>query len=346
MISLNEIKDILSDSNRDTTERLAQEAKRISEQFFGRTISLYAPLYLSNYCSSYCTYCGFHSHYRIERLKLTNEQMHREMNHVAQTGIENILLLTGESYQVTPLSYLSEAVTVAHQYFTSISLEVHPMETEEYRRLNLHGVDGITVYQETYDRKRYAEVHIAGIKSNFDFRFGTPERAAQGGIRRISLGILLGLADVAEDLFHLYEHLRYMENHYPGVEYSVSFPRLRKIKGREFAMCDVDDITFIKILCLTRILFPRMGINLSTREGPQLRDHAIELGVTRLSAGSNTSVGGYTIKTPEKQDPQFDIEDQRPVKEIVQMLKKKNLDPIFTDWRPITPAPTSAHRSA
>ncbi len=335
MITLPEIKKILNDQNQETTETLAQEARRVTGQHFGRTISLYAPLYLSNYCSSYCTYCGFHSRNRIQRIKLTPDQMHPEMAKVAQTGIENILLLTGESYKLTPLSYLKEAVDVAKQYFTSISLEVHPMKRHEYQELFLHGVDGVTVYQETYDRTRYQEVHLSGLKSNYDYRYETPERAAGAGIRQISMGILLGLADVSKDLYTLYQHLHDMEKSYPGVEYSLSFPRLRPIKGEEFAVCCVDDVAFIKIICLSRILFPRVGINLSTRESPCLRDHLLGLGVTRISAGSNTSVGGYTLLPPEDQNPQFDIEDTRSVAEIVEMLKARNFDPVFTDWRPI-----------
>ncbi len=335
MISLREIKDILDNNDPKRLESLALESASLTRQYFGRTISLFAPLYLSNYCSSHCTYCGFNSHNRIERIKLKPEQMHAEMKHVADTGIENILLLTGESYKATPVSYLLEAADIAKQYFTGISLEVHPMETAEYSELFRNGVDGITVYQETYDRERYKEVHISGKKSDYDFRYATPERAAQGGIRHLAMGILLGLSDIAEDLMKLYEHLRTMEKNYPGVEYSVSFPRLRTIKGRDFALCNVDDKMFIKIVCLTRILFPRVGITLSTRETAQLRNNALELGFTRMSAGSNTSVGGYTIKEEEEQDPQFDIEDTRSVNEIVQLLKNKNFDPIFTDWRPI-----------
>ncbi len=335
MISLQEINNILQDHDPKHLESLAQESTRLTRQYFGRTISLYAPIYLSNYCSSHCTYCGFNSHNRIDRIKLTAEQMHKEMKHVADTGIESILLLTGESYKATPVSYLLEAANIAKQYFTSISLEVHPMETSEYAELFQNGVDGITVYQETYDRARYKEVHVSGKKSDYDFRYGTPERAAQGGIRHLSLGILLGLSDVAEDVLALYEHLRFMEKNYPGVEYSVSFPRLRTIKGRDFALCNVDDKMFIKIICLTRILFPRVGINLSTRETAALRDNALELGFTKMSAGSNTSVGGYTIKEEADQEPQFDIEDGRSVKDIVQLLKDKNFDPVFTDWRPI-----------
>lgn len=342
MISLFEIQELLNNQDPDTLEDLAQRARGMTLQYFGRTISLYAPLYLSNYCSSYCTYCGFNNHNRINRFKLTGDQLRKEMACVADKGIENILLLTGESYKATPLSYLLEAVAIAKEYFTSISLEVHPMGTEEYRQLFCHGVDGITIYQETYDRKRYAEVHLAGKKSDYDYRLGTPRRAARSGIRQISMGILLGLSDAAKDLWALYTHLRKMEKEYPGIEYSLSFPRLRKIKGEEFpamekteASCHVDDITFIKIICLTRILFPRIGINLSTRENQRLRDKMIELGVTRLSAGSNTAVGGYNIKTTEQQDPQFDIEDSRSVQEVIQLLKKRNFDPVLTDWRPI-----------
>lgn len=336
MITLSQIRSVLENTDPQFVEQLAQTSAKLTRQYFGRAISLYAPLYLSNFCSSYCTYCGFHSHNRIKRFKLTAEQMDQEMQYLSKQGLENILILTGESYNVTPLSYLKEAVEIAKNYFPSISLEVHPMETAEYAELFACGVDGITVYQETYDRKRYSEVHVSGIKADFDFRYGTPERAAQGGIRSISMGILLGLsADPAQDLLSLYEHLRYMEKNFPGVEYSVSFPRMQDIKGKEFVKCPVDDMTFVKIICLTRTLFPRVGINLSTREDAKFRDNILELGITRMSAGSNTSVGGYTLIDEEIQDPQFDVSDHRSMEEIVTVLKRKNFDPVLTDWRRI-----------
>ena len=335
MISFSEIQSILTDDSRERLESLARQSKQLTEQYFGRTISLYAPIYLSNYCSSHCTYCGFHIKNKINRVRLKPEQMHTEMKHVAATGIENILLLTGESYKATPTSYLIEAADIAKQYFTAVSMEVHPMETDEYKELFTNGVDGITIYQETYDRTRYKEVHLYGKKANYDFRYDAAERVCKSGMRQLSIGILLGLGPLAEDLHSLYQHLRFLEKNYPGVEYSVSFPRLRKIKGRDFAICDVDDKQFIKIICLTRILFPRVGINLSTREDAKLRDNILELGITKISAGSNTSVGGYEMFPPEDQDPQFDISDKRPVDEIVQMLKKRRFDPVFTDWRPI-----------
>ena len=339
MITLKELKNILSDQRPQALEELAREASRIKLQYFGRTVSLYAPLYLSNYCSSHCTYCGFHSHNRIKRMKLTIEEMNKEMTHVAATGIENILLLTGESYKITPLSYLKEAVGVARKYFPSISLEVHPMDEADYRELFLSGADGIAIYQETYDRARYLEVHLSGQKRNYDYRRSAPERIAKSGIRNISMGILLGLSQIAEDTLELYRHLNWMEKNFPGIEYSISFPRLRPIKGMGFAPNDVTDVTFIKLMCLTRILFPRVGINLSTREDAKLRDNALELGVTRISAASKTAVGGYTSEEPEKLDPQFDILDTRSVAEIVSVLKQKNLDPVFTDWRRIENMP-------
>lgn len=176
---------------------------------------------------------------------------------------------------------------------------------------------------------------MSGYKKDYDFRYGTPRRAAEAGLRQISLGILLGLSDPAEDVFCLFEHLRELERSFPGVEYSVSFPRLRSVKTETFADCDVDDAAFVKIICLTRLQFPRVGINLSTREEPRLRDHLLEIGITRMSAGSNTSVGGYTLLEEKLQDPQFDIKDERSVDEVVKLLKNKDFDPVFTDWRHI-----------
>lgn len=337
MTPLIDIRKILNNPDPHLTEQLARQSAALTRQYFGRTIALYAPLYLSNYCSSHCTYCGFHSKNTIKRVRLTPEQMEKEMQALSRTGIKNVLLLTGESYKATPVSYLKEAAVLAKKYFTGIGIEVHPMEVQEYQELFEAGVDGVTVYQETYLRDRYKEVHLDGKKSDYDYRYATPERAAQAGIRQISLGILLGLSDdVAQDLRLLYEHLRFMEKHYPGVEYSVSFPRIRTIKGREFALSLVDDATFIKILCLTRIHFPRVGINLSTREKAEIRDRAVHLGVTKMSAGSSTAVGGYELLEEAQQEPQFDISDHRCLSEIIAMLKRENFDPVLTDWRPIS----------
>ncbi|MBF0570906.1 MAG: 2-iminoacetate synthase ThiH [Candidatus Omnitrophica bacterium] len=334
-MTFQQIKNILNDNTPQSVEDLAQEAAKLSRRQFGGAISLYGPLYLSNFCSSHCTYCGFNSHHKIERIKLAPHQYRNEMQFIHAQGLRNILMLTGESYKHTPVSYLKEAALIASEYFQGIALEAHPMETFEYKELFTAGVDGIAVYQETYDRARYAQVHLSGRKKDYDFRYATAYRAAEAGMRHISLGILLGLSDPVYDTFALYQHLRELEKSFPGVEYSVSFPRLRTVKTASLASCDVNDVQFVKIIALTRLLFPRMGINLSTREEPKLRDHLLEIGITRMSAGSNTSVGGYTLLEKKAQDPQFDTKDGRSVDEIVKSLKSRNFDPVFTDWRHI-----------
>ncbi len=329
-----QIRVLLNDPDRTHLEHLAEHAARLTRQYFGRAMGLYMPLYLSNYCSSHCVYCGFHSHHKITRMKLTVEEMAVEMQAIARTGVQNILLLTGESPQATPLPYLIDAVTCAKKYFQGISLEIYPLPEEGYRALYQAGADGVTIYQETYDRARYSEVHLGGEKKNYDFRREAPMRIARAGMRQISLGALLGLGPVAEDLASLYAHLREMEKAFPGVEYSLSFPRLRTIKAQEFAASSVDDITFVKILCLTRTLFPRVGINLSTRETTALRNQLIGLCVTKVSIGSKTSVGGY-LEDATARDPQFDVADDRSAAEMIQYLKDHNFDPVFTDWRRI-----------
>lgn len=335
MISLKEIQTILNNNDPQFIEELALKSKRLTEQYFGRTISLYTPLYLSNYCSSDCIYCGFNKNNKIKRFKLTDTEIESEMNAISKQSIENILLLTGESYSATDNQYLLNAVRIAKKYFSSISLEVHPMDENDYKLLYENGVDGLTIYQETYDKNTYSKLHIIGKKADYEYRYQTPQRAAKAGIRYISLGILLGLHDIAEDLFNLFNHLKLMEKNFPAVEYSLSFPRIKSIKGADFMHCDVDDKTFTKIICLTRILFPRVGINLSTRENQHIRNNLLGLGVTRISAGSKTTVGGYCDATNIPSDPQFDIEDDRSIYEIITFLKNNNFDPVFTDWRKI-----------
>ncbi len=331
---INKINEILDDKDPQQLETLAQQARRLTCQYFGRAIGLYTPLYLSNYCASHCTYCGFHSHHKIKRVKLTPDAMRAEMKAIAATGVQNILLLTGESPQATPLDYLIDAVQCAKEFFQGISLEIYPMTTQEYRALYEAGADGVTIYQETYDRTRYAQVHLAGQKKDFTFRHEAPLRIAQAGMRQVSMGALLGLGPLREDLVGLYTHLRELEKKFPGVEYSVSFPRLRTIKAQTFALSTVDDTTFLKILCLTRILFPRVGINLSTRETASLRNRFLELCVTRVSVGSKTGVGGYHDPDVSR-DPQFDVADDRSTPEMIQYLKDHGMDPVFTDWRRI-----------
>lgn len=337
MISKKEVSDFLSDKDPVLLEQFAARAGRITAAQFGKVISLYAPIYLSNYCENNCVYCGFRSSGGIKRKKLTLEQIELEMEIVAGTGIRNILLLTGESRKMSPVNYLMDAVKIAKKYFSSISLEVYPLDTDEYMELYSAGVDGVTIYQETYDRERYAALHLSGKKRDFKYRYNTPERIALSGIRMISMGILAGLSGLEDDIFSLFEHLDYMEKNYPGVEYSVSFPRLIVESGDDTDYHEITDIDLVKCIILTRLNFPRVGINLSTRENAAIRDHALYFGVTRVSAASNTSVGGYVEGAQE--DPQFRVKDIRSLKEIVDVLRSKGFDPVYTDWRRIENTP-------
>ncbi|MCU0284857.1 MAG: 2-iminoacetate synthase ThiH [Acidobacteria bacterium] len=337
MLAYEELKTILNNNDPQFVETLAQKARAIAVQFIGRAVSIYAPIYLSNFCENRCIYCGFNQEYRMERKKLTPAEMHKEMEKVAASGIRNILLLTGESRKMTPVDYLKTAVNIAKMYFSSISLEVYPLEVDEYKELFRAGVDGVTIYQETYNKERYRQLHCAGKKQDYDYRYHTPERIAQSGMRTISMGVLLGLSEIPGDIFHLFNHLEQLEKKYPGVEYALSFPRLIPLKDSKGDYFEVPDVLFIKLLCLARILFPRVGINLSTREKPYLRDHALPLGVTKISAASRTIVGGYSLEHKSDDEvPQFEVMDNRSTAQIIAMLQQKGFDPVFTDWRRIS----------
>jgi len=333
MISLPEITAVLKNDDPAFLEQLARRARRLTRMHFGNTISLYAPLYLSNYCENFCTYCGFNCGLDIHRSRLTPAGMEKEMACIARKGIRNLLLLTGESPRHSPPSYLKEAVILAGKYFSGIGVEIYPLQTEEYKILHAAGVDSVTVYQETYDRKRYAHYHPAGRKRDYDYRYQTPQRAAEAGIPRLTLGVLFGLGKPAADLHALYRHLEDLMKRYPGVEYALSVPRIIPLPDAPDRYHILSDRNLAKVIALTRILFPSVGINLSTREPAAIRDRMIHLGVTRISAESKTMVGGYYRKTEE--DAQFYIKDQRSVGEILRMLKSQGLDPVFTDWRRI-----------
>lgn len=336
MIQREEIIKILSNNQPEFIENLAQQAHQLTQKHFGNCISLYAPLYLSNYCDNSCTYCGFNQGIDIKRTKLLPEEIIQEMEYISSKGIKNILLLTGESNTHSPLSYIIDAVRMAKKYFSSIGVEIYPLKVEGYRQLIDAGVDSVTIYQETYDRNKYAHYHPKGKKRNYDYRFNTPKRAALAGIRMLSLGTLFGLNDHASELSALYNHLDYMIRSFPGVEYSISIPRIIPLQETSDEYYILSDLNFAKVICLTRILFPYIGINISTRESSKIRDQVLKLGVTRMSAESKTTVGGYHKKT--EKDDQFHIKDKRSVEEIVAMLNAQGYDPVFTDWRSITSA--------
>jgi 2-iminoacetate synthase len=333
-ITLSDVSEIFKSTDRELLEKLAREAQYLTRQYFGRTVSLYAPLYISNYCENECIYCGFHNRGNIRRERLSATQIEEECRALAATGIQNILLLTGESRSKSSPAYIKEAVLIAKKYFPSITLEVYPMEEAEYRELFQAGVDGVTMYQETYHREIYDKLHLNGKKKDYNYRLKTPDRIAASGIRYVSLGILLGLAPWQEDIIQLFSHIESLERTYPAAEFSLAFPRIQKLTEYDDYYY-VSDADMVKILCCARLFFPRMPINLSTRESAAFRDHVFPLAVTKLSAGSCTTVGGYCTQQQPEKDPQFDISDSRSLAEVKQMLLAKHYDPVFTDWRNI-----------
>ncbi|QUH24658.1 2-iminoacetate synthase ThiH [Serpentinicella alkaliphila] len=321
---------LLSPIAGDFLEEMAQRAHTISLQNFGKSVLLYTPLYLSNYCVNLCSYCSFHSRNKIKRKKLNMDEIETEAKEISALGLKHILILTGESRKETPVEYIIEAVEVLKKYFDSISIEVYPLKEDEYARLIEVGVDGLTIYQEVYDEKVYNKVHIAGPKKEYSFRLEAPERACRAKIRGVNIGALLGLNDWRKEAFMTGVHADYLQNKYPEVEVSVSLPRIRPHVGMVSNYDVVEDKNLVQIMLATRIFLPRAGITISTRERKELRDNLVGLGVTKMSAGVSTEVGGHS--STEKTESQFDISDTRTVAEMKQMLLSKGYQPILKDW--------------
>ena len=313
-------------------EAMAQKAHRLTVQHFGRVILLYTPLYLSNHCVNQCVYCGFQVHNQLERKKLTPAEVEREAGLIAATGLKHILILTGESRQESPVSYIRECVEVLRKYFTSISIEIYPLEEKEYAELISAGVDGMTVYQEVYDESVYAELHPAGPKRNYRFRLEAPERACRSGIRTINVGALLGLHPWRSEAFFTGLHAGYLQDSFPDVEVSISPPRMRPQLGGFQPRVDVSDKNLVQFMLAFRLFMPRGGITVSTRERAELRDRLIRLGATKMSAGSCTAVGG---RSQGQSSVQFEISDDRSVLEMAQMLYAQGYQPVYKDWQMI-----------
>ncbi len=311
-------------------EAIAQKSYELTLKNFGRVVHLYAPLYLANYCDNDCLYCGFKSSNAFKRRKLSLTEVEEEARVIADTGIRHILILTGESRQQNPISYLKDCVRLLKKHFSSVSIEVYPLETVEYKELIDAGVDGLTLYQETYDSVLYSEFHTCGPKRDFLYRLDAPERAAAVKMRFLSIGALLGLADFRKEVFLLGMHARYLESRYPEAELSVSLPRFQPAV-RDFSPgFPVSDAGLVQSMSALRIFLPRAGINISTREKTELRANLIGLGVTRMSAGSRTEVGGYSMK--EDEDGQFEVADRSPVEAVKKMISDKGYQPVFKDW--------------
>jgi len=329
-MQIHEIEKYLNDDSPELLERLAREARDVTRQRFGRVIQMYAPVYISNECIDTCTYCGFSRPNEIVRRTMTPEQVAKEVAFLRAEGFRHLLLVAGEHPQAVSVDYLIRVAEKVRPSLASLSIEVAPFEVEDYSRLTAAGVDGVVIYQETYDRKRYGEVHVAGPKRDFDKRLEAPERAAQGGARRIGMGILLGLADWKHDALQLIEHVRTMQKRYWQVEFQVSLPRLKPCASDLASPVQLSDAEFVRLVCLLRLALPEVGLILSTRESPSLRDGLIPLGVTQMSAGSRTEPGGYL--EPEQAGEQFAIEDHRSPQEVAAAISRQQLEPVWKDW--------------
>jgi len=295
-------------------------------------MGLFTPLYLANYCSNQCVYCSFHADNEIARCKLTIEQVIQEGKAISSTGLQHLLLLTGESRLQSGPAYLEECVRALRPMFASLGLEVYPLSSEEYQRLYETGIDSVTLFQETYDEITYAEVHPAGPKRNYHYRLEAPERACEAGISAVNIGALLGLSNWRQDAFFSALHADYLQRAYPGVEVALSVPRLRPYAGSfNPTAAPVTDAFLVQIILAYRLFLPRAGLTLSTRENPQMRENLLPLGITRMSAGALTSVGGYS-ETDNVGSAQFEIADERSVPEVVRMIRAKGYLPAFCDW--------------
>lgn len=322
---------LLSPKAVDWLEPMASKAHRLTVQHFGRTIQLFIPLYLSNHCGNHCLYCGFNSNNRIRRHKLTLAEIEREASAIAATGMRHVLILTGEAPQIASVEYLVEAVTLLKHHFASVSIEVYPLEIEEYRRLKRAGVDGMTLFQETYDQATYRLVHPAGRKSDYRWRLDAPERAARGGLRLVNIGPLLGLTEPRREAFFTGLHGGYLERAFLDTEVAISLPRCNQAEGDFAPLHTVTDKTFVQLMTALRIFLPRAGMTISTRENATFRDRLLRLGATRYSAGSCTGVGGYAERETTE-TPQFAITDTRGVAEVAEAIVAHGYQPIFKDW--------------
>lgn len=327
MIGLQDFKKILFEEKEISLENLASMALIETQKRFGKTIELYAPLYISNHCSSVCSYCNYSAHNKkIYREHLHPEQAEKEMLRMKESGLDDILLLTGEMEDENRGDFVAGYVDLAKKYFTRVGVEIFPCNYSEYRQLHAAGVDYVTVYQETYDREIYRKVHKAGQKRDYDYRRETPGRVLESGIRGIGMGILLGLSEPKKDLLALAEHLIELRKIYWDHEFAVSFPRIndRSVKY------PVSEIFLAKVIFLFRLLFPDASLLLSTRENRDFRNGMAGLGINKMSAGSKTTVGGYVDNlNVSSGEGQFDIEDMRSVAEVIQAIKSKGLSPVL-----------------
>ena len=330
-IGVEEFKALLSPAALPYLEQMAQRAKDETRRHFGNSVSMFTPLYIANYCENYCVYCGFNCSNKIHRAKLTYEEIEEELKTIAKTGLQDILILTGEEKKQSSVEYIGEAVKLAAKYFKLVGIEIYPLNTDEYKYLHQCGADYVCVYQETYNTDKYEEMHLRGSKRIYPYRFNAQERALRGGMRSVSFGALLGLDDFRKDAFATGLHAKFIQQKYPQAEISFSPPRLRPfINNEENNPKDVHERQLLQVMTCYRMFMPFAGITISTRERSGFRDNVIGMCATKISAGVSVGVGGHAHE--EKGDEQFDISDPRSVEEVRSSIVAHGLQPVFTDY--------------
>jgi len=313
-------------------EQMAQRAQTETRKHFGNSVYLFTPLYIANYCENYCVYCGFNCHNKIHRAKLNYEEIEREMQAIAKSGLEEILILTGESPKMSNVEYIGEACKIAKKYFKVIGLEVYPMDSKDYKYLHECGADFVTVFQETYNSDKYSTLHLGGRKRIFPYRFNAQERALMGGIRGVGFAALLGLDDFRKDAFATGMHAYLIQRKYPHAEIAFSCPRLRPIINNDkINPKDVHEPQLLQIICAYRIFMPFASITISSRENANFRNNIINIAATKISAGVDVGIGGHGDEK-QKGDEQFEIDDGRTVDEIYKAIKDKGLQPVMSDY--------------
>lgn len=327
-----DFKALLSPAAEPFLEQIAKKARQETRKHFGNSAYFFTPIYISNYCENYCIYCGFNCHNKIKRAKLSMEEIHEEMKAIADTGLEEILILTGESRKASGVKYIGEACKIAKKYFKNIGIEVYPMNSDEYRYLHECGADYVTVFQETYNSDKYETLHLEGHKRVFPYRFNAQERALMGGMRGVAFAALLGLDDFRKDALGTGMHAYLIQRKYPWAEISISCPRLRPIiNNASINPKDVHEKQLLQIMCAYRIFLPFAGMTISTRERAEFRDNVVGLAATKISAGVSTGIGSHS-ESEDKGDAQFEIADTRGLDEIYESLKKRGIQPVMNDY--------------
>lgn len=335
-ISLTDYAALLSPAAENQLEAMAERAFTETRRHFGNTICLFTPLYIANYCENQCVYCGFNCKNKINRAKLTLEEIERELASIAKTGLREILLLTGESRHMSDVAYIGEAIRLARKYFEAVGIEIYPVNSDEYAYLHQCGADFVSIYQETYNPVKYEKVHLSGHKRSFAYRFNGQERALIGGMRGVAFGALLGLDDFRKDAYATGLHAYFIQKKYPHAEISFSVPRLRPYISEgtsspsAFEFTGVMESQLLQIMLAYRILFPYAGITISTRERGGFKDNVLGLAATKTSAGVSTAIGGHEEEA--KGDEQFEISDGRSVDDVHKALIAKGLQPAYTDY--------------